>query len=99
MLDFLGPFSLILYFLIGALIGLRLFPQKWLKLNGRLQTAGISVTLFAMGASLAASPDFLSDMKTAGWQSFVYAAATIAGSVLLVYILSRIAFQKEGKEQ
>ena len=95
--DFLGPFSLIVFFLIGIVIGLTIFPLKWLKANSWLQTIGISLTLFSMGASMAGSPTFLEDLRTAGVQALLFAAATIAGSVLLVYILSRVVFRRTRK--
>lgn len=98
MLDFLGPFSLIVYFALGVALGVKLFPLKWLKVNGWLQTAGISLTLFSMGASMGGSPTFLSDLRTAGVQAFLYAAVTILCSVLLVWALSRFAFRKEEKD-
>nr|WP_243249447.1 LysO family transporter [Anaerotruncus rubiinfantis] len=93
--DFLGPFSLIVFFIIGIAIGLTIFPVKWLKVNSWVQTVGISLTLFSMGASMAGSPTFLADLRTAGVQALCYALVTIAGSVLLVYLLSRIALKKE----
>lgn len=99
MLDFLGPFSLIVFFAIGILVGTTIFPIKWLKLNGWLQTAGISLTLFSMGASMAGSPTFLEDLRAAGIQAFLYAVVTIAGSVLLVWLLSRLVMKKAGDEE
>ena len=91
MFDFLGPFSLIVFFLIGIVIALTVFPLKWLKLNGWLQTAGICLTLFSMGASMGGSTTFLEDLRTAGVQALLCALATMAGSVLLVWALSRLA--------
>ena len=90
MFDFLGPFSLIVFFLIGIVIGVMIFPLKWLKANSLLQTAGISLTLFSMGASMAGSPTFLADLRAA-----VFAVATMSCSVLMVYILSRLVFPKD----
>lgn len=99
MFDFLGPFSLIVFFAIGIAIGVTIFPLKWLKVNGWLQMTGISLTLFSMGASMAGSPTFLEDLRVAGVQALLYALATMAGSVLLVYILSRLVFRKAGEKQ
>ena len=90
MLEFLGPYALIVFFLIGIVIGLTLFPLKWLKLNGWLQTVGIGLTLFSMGATMGGSPTFLQDLRTAGVRALLFALATIAGSVLLVWALSRL---------
>lgn len=95
MFDFLGPFSLIVFFLIGIVIGVTVFPLKWLKANSLLQTAGISLTLFSMGASMAGSPTFLADLRAAGLRAVVFAVATMSCSVLMVYILSRLVFPKD----
>ena len=97
--DFLGPFSLIVYFAVGIIIGVTIFPLRWLRLNGWLQTAGIALTLFSMGASMAGSPTFLTDLRTAGVRAFLFAAVTIAGSVLLVYILSRITLPRQVRKK
>ncbi len=96
MLDFLGSFSLIVYFLLGIGVGLTVFPKRWLKANDRVQTAGICLTLFSMGASVGSSPTFLEDLRTAGLQAVAFALATMAGSVLAVWLLSRLLPGKEG---
>ncbi len=95
-MDFLGSFSLIIYFLLGIGIGLTVFPKKWLKGNDWVQTAGICLTLFSMGASVGSSPTFLEDLRTAGLQAVVFALATIGGSVLVVWLLSRFLKGKAG---
>lgn len=98
MLDFLGPFGLIIFFAIGIVIGVTIFPLKWLKVNGWLQMAGISLTLFSTGASIAGSPTFLADIKTAGIQALLFAVVTICGSVACVWALSKLCGRgREGK--
>lgn len=96
MFDFFGTFFLILFFAVGIVIGATVFPLKWLKANGRLQTAGISLTLFSMGASMGGSPTFLNDLQAAGLEALLYAVTTIAGSVLFVWFLSRVSMKKGG---
>ncbi len=97
MFDFLGPFSLIIFFVIGIVIGATVFPLKWLKINGWLQIIGIALTLFSMGASMGGSPTFLTDLRSAGVKAFLYAIVTIAGSVLAVFLLCR-AIMKKGDD-
>ena len=99
MFDFLGPFSLIVFFVIGIAVGATVFPRKWLKANGWLQIIGIALTLFSMGASMAGSPAFWADLRTAGVKAFFYAAAAITGSVLCVYFLCRIVMKKGDDDQ
>lgn len=97
MFDFLGPFSLIVFFVIGIVIGAVVFPLKWLKANGWLQIVGIALTLFSMGASMAGSPTFFADLRSAGMKAFLYALVSIAGSVLAVFLLCR-AVMKKGED-
>lgn len=99
MVDFLGTFSLIIFFAVGIAIGATVFPRKWLKVNSWLQVIGIALTLFSMGASMAGSPAFWADLRTAGWQAFLYALAAIAGSVLCVHFLCRIVMKKGDDDQ
>ena len=97
MFDFLGSFSLIVFFVVGIVIGAAVFPLKWLKANGWLQIVGIAITLFAMGASMAGSPTFFADLRSAGMKAFLYALVSIAGSVLAVFLLCR-AVMKKGED-
>lgn len=94
MFDFLGTFSLIIFFVIGITIGATVFPRKWLKVNSWLQVIGIALTLFSMGASMAGSPAFWTDLRTAGIKAFLYAVITIAGSVACVHIFCKIVMKK-----
>ena len=96
-MDLVGSFAILFFLLLGIGLGLTVFPKKWLKYNNILQTVGISLTLFTMGVSLGGSPTFLEDVKQAGWQGFLFAVVTVAGSTAAVYILVRLFLK--GKEE
>lgn len=98
-MDFLGIFSLIAVFVIGIVLGATVFPRKWLKANSWLQVIGIALTLFSMGASMAGSPAFLADLRTAGIKAFLYALVTIAGSVICVHILCKLVMKKGDRDK
>ena len=82
--------TLILYFAVGIAIGFWLFPTKYLRLNSWFQIACLCVVLFSLGASMGANPNFWADLKVAGIQSLFYAVGPIAGSVLCVWLVSKL---------
>ena len=94
-----ASFSTLIYLAVGIGIGLTLFPKKFLKWNSKLQVLGIALLLFAMGASLGGSPTLLEDIKSAGGQAILFALATIAGSVLMVYLLTRLFLDKKKEKK
>lgn len=79
---------------VGVLIGLRWFPARLQTLNSRLQLICIAVLIFAMGVSLGNRPNFLDDLQSLGWHSFLLAIFPMLFSTLFVYILSRLTLVK-----
>lgn len=86
--------SILLVLGVGILLGATVFPKKFLGLNNKLSQAGVVLTLFAMGASLGSSPTFLQDVKEAGLLAILFSVCTVAGSVLVVWWISRRFFHK-----
>ena len=97
MLDLFGPFTLIIYFLIGLLIGCKVFPSKFLKVNSLIQLICLSIILFSLGLSLGSEERFLSQIKDVGIEAFFYAVLAILGSVGVVYLFTR-CFLKGSKK-
>ena len=89
-MNFLSSFSILIFLALGILLGATIFPKKLLKLNNKLITIGVALLLFSMGASLGGSPTFFEDVVSAGGQAAVFAVATVAGSVLMVWLLTRL---------
>jgi uncharacterized membrane protein YbjE (DUF340 family) len=89
--------SMLILFLmaIGVLIGLKWFPARYAKLNSRLQLICTGFLIFCMGVSLGRKENFLKDLFSLGWQSFVFAVIPIILSILAVYVLSHIFLEKK----
>ncbi len=89
-MQFLSSFSILIYLVVGAVLGATIFPRRLLWANNRLITIGLALVLFTMGASLGGSPTLLADLAAAGSQAAVLAVAATAGSVLVVWLLTRL---------
>ena len=85
----MGPISILIFLLIGMVIGWKCFPEKWNKLNINIQLASTLVLIFSMGVSLGSRPGFIHELANMGLRSFVFAALAIRGSILVVYPLTR----------
>ena len=85
--------------LIGVLIGIRLFPEKYNFVNLRLQTICTAGLIFSMGVSLGSQPDFLDQLSTIGLQSLVLAVSSIVFSTVIVWLLTRRWTQQEGNHE
>ncbi len=88
----------IIAMLIGICLGVAIFPKKWAKANSRIQMAFVLLILFSMGMGLGGNAHFFENVKEAGLQALGLSLATIGGSVLLVYIFTRLVpFKKNSK--
>ncbi len=85
----MGPISILIFLLIGMLIGWKCFPEKWNKLNINIQLAATLVLIFSMGVSLGSRPGFIHEITSMGIRSFVFAVLAILGSIVVVYPLTR----------
>ena len=86
--------SILISMAIGLLIGLKLFPKKLEKWNSIVQTFLTAVLIFSMGVTLGSRENFITELKTLGFKSLVYALIPIATSVLLVYLLTEKFLKK-----
>ncbi len=57
---------------IGVAIGHFIFPKRAKTINERLQVACTLVLIFSMGVMLGQRENFLGELATVGWQSFVF---------------------------
>lgn len=80
---------LLLCLAVGVGLGVKLLPDRWKKTNDRLSAAAMVLALFCMGVSLGRQPDLLTSLAEAGPAGFCIAAATVAGSVGLVYLVEK----------
>lgn len=81
---------------IGVLAGyFNLFKSAGRYIADSVSTAGVLVLLFFMGAKIGADKEIMSNLGLVGLEALVYAAATILGSLLMVWIGQRIFFAKK----
>lgn len=85
----MGYISILIFLLIGMVIGWKWFPEKWNKLNINIQLAATLLLIFSMGVSLGSRPDFIREIANMGFRSLVFAVLAIVGSILVVYPLTR----------
>lgn len=85
-------FSLGLGFLIGYK---RWIDDKWIRMNSRFQNVWLVILIFVMGMSIGGDREILRKLPVLGGKSVLFAVVCSAGSVLVVYFLSRIFFSKE----
>ena len=81
--------QILIALVLGAIIGyfVKLSPRGT-KINGKLQQIGVIFLLFSMGVSIGADSDIIKNLPVIGLKAFLFAAATISCSIIVVYILS-----------
>lgn len=83
---------------LGFFIGYKkLLSEKMIVFNGKLQTIFLLLLIFVMGMSIGMDKDVLTQLPALGGTAFVFAAAACIGSIIIVYVISRIFFG-EGKK-
>lgn len=88
--------SIIVFLIVGILLGLRLnLGERGKRINSRVQLVGLLLLLFSMGISIGANEDVVGNLNAIGLQAFSFAAFTTLGSIVFVYLVSR-QFNKEG---
>lgn len=88
-------FNVLIFLSIGILIGsFANLSKKTVLLNSKLQFIGLMFLLFFMGSSIGMNESLLSNLKTIGIDSFAYAASAAFFSILFVYVITRIFFER-----
>ena len=88
--------NILLIMCVGVLIGNRIFPEKYRKVNEKLQVVCTMLLIFCMGVTLGSRENFLQELGTLGWTSFLFFLFPAGISLLLVYVLTR-KFMPSGK--
>lgn len=81
--------KMLLVMCLGILIGNRLFPEKYKKVNEKLQTVCTVLLIFCMGVILGSRENFLEELGTLGGTSFLFFLIPSVFSLILVYPLTR----------
>lgn len=84
---------------IGFVIGFfGLVKGKGLAINNKMQTVWLVLLIFCMGVSIGNSEDVMANLPQLGLKSLLFAVGPILGSVLMVYVVSRIFLKEKDSE-
>ena len=84
---------------MGFLIGYKGFiKEKGIKLNSKLQTVWLMLLIFCMGVSIGRNGDIVKNLPLLGGKAVLFALMTALCSTIVVYILSHLFLEKEGKK-
>jgi len=90
--------TVILSLAAGAIVGyLGLLGSK-ARLAGPLASAGVILLLFLMGAKIGFDEEIMGSLAVMGLQALAYAVATIAGSILLVWLWQLVEKRRQKGE-
>lgn len=76
--------------MLGVVIGMKLNLKKTLKVNGVIQIVLTGILIFIMGVSLGSRENFFNELAELGWKSVLYMLSAVAGSILIVYGLTKV---------
>ena len=83
---------------VGFFIGFKgLLKETGIKWNGKLQTVWLLLLIFCMGVSIGRNGDIIKNLPLLGGKAVLFALLTALGSILIVYLLSALFLEKEGK--
>lgn len=91
--------DVILVMCAGVLVGRRFFPEKYRKINEKIQVACTVLLIFSMGVMLGQRDNFLEELSSLGIQSFLFFLVPTVCSVILVYVLTQAFMKKSGPEK
>lgn len=85
---------------LGFIIGYRrLIGEKWILLNGKLQTLWLVILIFVMGVGIGGNKEVLHQLPALGGKAILFAIISSAGSVAVIYFISKMFFRGEEKER
>ena len=84
---------------IGFFIGYKGFlNEKGIKINSKLQTVWLMLLIFCMGVSIGRNGDIVKNLPLLGGKAILFAILTALCSTIVVYFLSTLFLEKEGKK-
>ncbi len=84
---------------IGILVGSKFFPEKHKKKNEKMQIVCTVLIIFSMGVLLGKRENFIQELSTLGFTSFLYFLIPTVFSTLIVYLLTMLFMKKNSKEK
>lgn len=84
---------------IGFFIGYKGFlKEKGIRINSKLQTVWLMLLIFCMGVSIGRDGEIVKNLPILGGKALLFAILAALGSTLVVYVLSSLFLEKEGKK-
>lgn len=84
---------------IGFFIGYKGFlNEKGIKINSKLQTVWLMLLIFCMGVSIGRNGEIVKNLPLLGGKAVLFAILTALCSTIVIYILSILFLEKEGKK-
>lgn len=84
---------------IGFFIGYKgLLNEKGIKINSKLQTVWLMLLIFCMGVSIGRNGEIVKNLPLLGSKAVLFAILTALCSTIVIYILSTLFLEKEGKK-
>lgn len=87
--------EIIIFMIIGVVIGKFCFPKKLKKLNERMQIVLTMMLIFSMGIMLGKRENFFAEISSLGLKSLVFCLVPTILSIIIVYFLTERFFDKE----
>lgn len=91
--------DILLVMCVGLLIGNRFFPEKYKRLNAKLQVVCTVLLIFCMGVTLGSRENFLQELGSLGVTSFLFYLIPAGFSLILVYGLTRKFMTSKSEKQ
>ncbi len=85
--------------MLGVVIGMKFNLKKTLKANGVFQMILTGILIFIMGVSLGSRETFFRELAELGWKSVIYMLAAVAGSIVIVYVLTKLFMKDKGEKE
>ncbi|MFQ7289560.1 MAG: hypothetical protein ACLRPV_12065 [Lacrimispora saccharolytica] len=91
--------DILLVMCVGVLISNRFFPEKYKRFNAKLQVVCTVLLIFCMGVTLGSRENFLQELGSLGWTSFLFYLIPAGFSLILVYGLTRKFMTSKSEKQ
>ncbi len=84
---------------VGFFIGFhKLIRGKLIQLNSRMQILWLLLLIFCMGVSIGRNGAVLESLPSLGGKALLFSVLAVAGSILFVFVLSKLFLEKGEKK-
>lgn len=90
--------EILIFMLIGVLIGRFCFPKKFKKINEKMQVFMTMLLIFAMGVMLGRRENLIQELSSLGFKSLIFCLIPTILSTIIVYLLTDRFFDRDKKE-